>query len=258
MPTFASFDGTEISYEVSGSGPVVVMIHGFASDAASNWVATGIAVQVAEAGWTVVLPDARGHGGSGKPHDVEAYRPPAMARDVSALLDVLGCDSADLVGYSLGSTTAITVASIDDRIRRLVLGGAGATLLRADEADQHQRRSLGAAVLELDDASTLTDPAGIGLRTFVDRGGGDRLALAAAMRAEEGLTPAAMAITNPTLVATGRADRGAGAPEALASVLANGSSIELEGDHLGAVRDPAFVTAILEFLGPPADASRTG
>lgn len=250
--TFRGFDGLELSYSSMGTGDrVVVMIHGFASDAESNWVATGIAGAVADAGYRVLLPDCRGHGRSAKPHDVASYRPPAMARDVSALLDELAVTSADLVGYSLGSTTAITVASIDDRVRRLVLGGAGATLLRADEREQQERRRLGATVLELDDASSLTDAAGIGLRTFVERNGGDRLALAAAMRAEEGLSPAALAITNPTLVVTGRSDGGAGAPEALASVLANGSAASLDGDHLAAVRDPAFVTAILDFLGAP-------
>ena len=251
---FASFDGTPIHYSVLGSGGrVVVLVHGFASDARSNWVETGIAGALVDAGFTVVLPDARGHGRSGKPHDVEAYRPPAMARDVSALLDELACDDADLVGYSLGSTTAITVASIDTRVRRLVLGGAGATLLRADSDEQRERRRLGALVLELPDAEAaqLTDPAGRGLRAFVDRSSGDRLALAAVMRAEEGLTPAALGITNPTLVATGRADGGAGAPEALASLLACGQAVSLEGDHLAAVRDPGFVTAIVAFLGAP-------
>ena len=251
--TFPSFDGTPIAFSTMGDdgGPTVVLVHGFASDATANWIETGIAGAVAAAGFRVVLPDARGHGRSGKPHDVEAYRPPAMARDVSVLLDVLGCETADLVGYSLGSTTAITVASLDGRVRRLVLGGAGATLLRANEPAQQERRRLGAAVLELDDASGLTDPAGRGLRTFVERSGGDRRALAAAMRAEEGLTDAALAITNPTLVVTGRSDGGAGAPEALASKLANGSWRRLEGDHLGAVRDPAFVAAIVEFLRAP-------
>ena len=251
MTTFASFDGTPISYSTVGAegDPTVVLVHGFASDATGNWVETGIAGAGADAGFRVVLPDARGHGRSGKPHDVEAYRPPAMARDVSVLLDVLGCDSADLVGYSLGSTTAITVASLDSRVRRLVLGGAGATLLEANEPEQQPRRPLGAAVLDLEDASGLTDPAGRGLRAFVDRSGGDRLALAAAMRAEEGLTDEALAVTNPPLVVPGRSDAGAGAPEALASVLADGSWRWLEGDHLGAVRDPAFVTAIVEFLG---------
>ena len=255
MPHLTSFDGTTITYSAIGEeqAPVVVLVHGFASDAAGNWLSTGIAPAIASAGWRVVLPDARGHGSSGKPHDPEAYRPPAMARDVSAVLDDLGCASADLVGYSLGSTTAITVASLDRRVRRLVLGGAGATLLAANDAPHVRRRQLGAAVLELsdEDAASLTDPAGIGLRTFVVRGGGDRLALAAAMRAEEGLTEAALAITNPTLVLTGRDDVGSGDPAALASVLANGSWAWLDGDHLGAVRDPAFVSRVLAFLGAP-------
>src|SRR5688572_29682262 len=118
---FASFDGTSIHYVVEGDGPVVVMLHGFGSDAEGNWIRTGVAGAVASAGHRVILPDARGHGRSDKPHDESVYRPPAMARDVSALLDHLGQERVDLVGYSMGSTTAITAAALDDRIGKLVL-----------------------------------------------------------------------------------------------------------------------------------------
>jgi pimeloyl-ACP methyl ester carboxylesterase len=248
VATYASFDGISLDYRLLGEGPLVVMIHGFASDAQANWVATGIAAVVVDAGFAVALPDARGHGRSAKPHDVDAYRPPAMARDVSALLDHLGATSAHLVGYSLGSTTAITVAAMDDRIGRIVLGGAGGTLLRADTEPLRQRRLLGAAVLEVEDASTLTDPAAIGYRAFVDGSGGDRKALAAAQRAEEGLAPGTLDITNPTLVISGADDTSSGAPEELADLLVHGRAARLAGDHLGAVRDPDFPRQIIEFL----------
>jgi pimeloyl-ACP methyl ester carboxylesterase len=248
MPELASFDGVAIRFTEQGDGPSVVLLHGFASDAAANWIATGIAGALADAGFRVLLPDARGHGRSGKPHDVEAYRPPAMARDVTALLDHLGLATADLVGYSLGSTTAITVAAIDDRVDRLVLGGAGSTLLEAGSEAAQQRRRLGAAVLEVEDPTTLTDPAAVGYRAFVDRAGGDRRALAAVQRAEEGLAPGALEISNPTLVLTGRADASAGPPEALASRLADGTAAHLEGDHLAAVTDPTFPERVIDFL----------
>ena len=247
-PAFESFDRTRIAYDVDGKGPAVVLLHGFASDAAANWRATGIAPALVAAGHTVVTFDARGHGRSDRPLDDDAYRPPAMARDVSALLDHLGLEAADLVGYSMGSTTAITAASIDRRVRRLVLGGAGSALLDAGSPAAARRRQLGAAVLEIDDATAISDPAGIGLRSFVDTGGHDRMALAAVMRAEEGLTPAALAVTNRTLVIAGRDDDGSGDPSVLAAALARAEARLVDGHHLSAVRDPAFVALIVEFL----------
>jgi pimeloyl-ACP methyl ester carboxylesterase len=252
MPALDSYDGTRVVYDVDGEDdgrPPVVLLHGFASDAASNWHGTGIVATLVAAGHRVVTFDARGHGRSGKPHDVESYRPPAMARDVSALLDHLGAVTVDLVGYSMGSTTAITAASIEPRTRRLVLGGAGSTLLEAGSEAAQRRRQLGARVLEIDDPSAITDHAGMGLRSFVDADdGNDRLALAAVMRAEEGLTPEALRVTNRTLVIAGDRDVGAGDPSVLAAALADAEHRVVAGSHLSAVRNPAFASLVVEAL----------
>jgi len=251
MPALESFDGTRLAYDVDGpdEGPAVVLLHGFASDATASWRETGIVAALVTAGFRVVTFDARGHGRSAKPHDDEAYRPPAMARDVSAVLDEVGAESADLVGYSMGSTTAIVAASIEPRVRRLVLGGAGSTLLAANDESARQRRRLGAAALDVDDASTLTHPAAVGLRRFVDASPlNDRKALAAVMRAEEGLPPGALDVTTPTLVLTGRDDDGAGDPQALADALPDAVARLVDGHHLSAVRDPGFTAAVVEFL----------
>jgi pimeloyl-ACP methyl ester carboxylesterase len=237
-----SFDGTGIAYEVSGTGPVVVLLHGWASDAKANWRETGVAGALEAAGFTGVLPDARGHGRSDKPHDPAAYRPPANARDVVAVLDDLGVASADLVGYSMGSTTAISVAPLEpQRVRRLVLGGAGATLLQAGTEPFHRARAENAATLEADEAH---GP----LRRYVDRVGADRLAMAAALRGEDGIGEAELAIRQPTLVVAGRDDTSSGPPEALAERLVHGEALRIEGDHLTAVRSPDFVRATIEFL----------
>ena len=50
----------------------------------------------------VICLDARGHGRSDKPHDPEAYRLPERVRDVTAVLDAVGVDTAHFLGFSLG------------------------------------------------------------------------------------------------------------------------------------------------------------
>ncbi len=58
-------DGVEISYEVVGEGPPVLLLHGFTSDAMTNWVRTGIVYALVTASFQTMMYDARGHGKSG-------------------------------------------------------------------------------------------------------------------------------------------------------------------------------------------------
>jgi pimeloyl-ACP methyl ester carboxylesterase len=51
-------------------------------------------------------PDARGHGRSEKPHDMNAYRPELMVGDVLAAMDAVGIEKAIIVGYSMGARVA--------------------------------------------------------------------------------------------------------------------------------------------------------
>ena len=67
MESFASFDGVPIAYTVSGEGPTVLMLHGFAASALGNWIRPGIADAIVAAGRRAVIYDARGHGQSLNP-----------------------------------------------------------------------------------------------------------------------------------------------------------------------------------------------
>src|ERR1700685_3461620 len=103
MQRFRSFDGVELAYAEGGEGEPVVLLHGFAADHFSNWVATGVVDDLVAAGRRVLAPDARGHGASAKPHDPAAYANDAMVRDVQALMDHVDVGPVDLVGYSMGA-----------------------------------------------------------------------------------------------------------------------------------------------------------
>lgn len=68
MPFFEN-DGIKIHYEIEGSGPEVVMIHGFAADLEINWRLPGVA-DALKAENLLVMMDCRGHGKSDKPTDL--------------------------------------------------------------------------------------------------------------------------------------------------------------------------------------------
>jgi pimeloyl-ACP methyl ester carboxylesterase len=129
----ASFqsDGVEIAYEVTGEGAPVLLIHGFASNARVNWRDTLWVKTLAGAGHRVIAHDNRGHGQSEKLYDPADYGADEMAEDARRLLDHLEIAQADVIGYSMGARlTALLAIAHPDRVRRAVLGGLAANMIR--------------------------------------------------------------------------------------------------------------------------------
>ncbi|WP_017536803.1 alpha/beta fold hydrolase [Nocardiopsis halophila] len=107
-----------------GEAPPVLLLHGYGSNHELNWLRTGW--PAALEGRALIAPDLRGHGGSGKPGDDGAYTPERIAGDMVRLLDALGADRVDAVGYSMGARNAWELAlRHPGRVRRLVLAGFG-------------------------------------------------------------------------------------------------------------------------------------
>lgn len=251
MDSFVSFDGVEIGFEdVAGDTdrPPVLLHHGFAADTHSNWRRPGVLDALVATGRRVVSIDARGHGRSGKPHDPAAYDSPAMARDVSALLDHLELDLVDLVGYSMGGFVALETATHESRLRSLVLGGIGAGALpgRGRVGPPIDRDAV-AGALEADVAPT-DDPAGAGFRMLADATGADRFALAAVIRSEAHNTSALAMVTVPTLVLAGDNDPLTAGVDELVAALPDARLVTVPGDHLGVVSTPEFRDALIGFL----------
>ena len=96
-------DGVEIAYEMAGEGEPILLIHGFASTGRVNWWDTGWVKTLTEAGRRVITIDNRGHGNSEKLYDPVFYPGSEMAEDARRLLDHLGIDQADVMGYSMGA-----------------------------------------------------------------------------------------------------------------------------------------------------------
>lgn len=248
---FRTPDGLDIAYEVwerDSKLPTVVLHHGFAADGNTNWVAPGIVDALTAAGRRVVTIDARGHGASSKPHDPLFYGEEKMAADVRTLLDLLGEPSYDLVGYSMGAIVSALVASQEPRIRRLVIGGVGASVVELGGVDTRVVGSGVIQALHTDDPSSITDPNAAAFRMFAEMTGADRLALAAQARTLHQKPIALDDITASCLVLAGDDDPFAGRPDKLADALPDATLRVLPGDHLSVVRDPDFAKLIVSFL----------
>ena len=121
MP-YAENEGVRIHYATEGTGPPLVLQHGFASDLRS-WDFYGY-VSALAADFRLIRIDARGHGLSDKPHEPSAYELHRRAADVFAVLDSLGIERAHYCGYSMGGWIGLGLAQLaPERILSLALGG---------------------------------------------------------------------------------------------------------------------------------------
>ena len=76
---FEGAGGTDLAWWETGTGRPVVLLHGFLSSAAANWIEPGIAARLVAAGFRVIAPDCRGHGASAAPTELEAWPVDVMA-----------------------------------------------------------------------------------------------------------------------------------------------------------------------------------
>ena len=114
MPT-AAVNGVQISYAESGSGPAVVLSHGYLMDQ-SMFDAQVVALAPE---YRVITWDQRGHGGTPAPGPFTYWD---SARDVLALLDHLGIERAVLGGMSQGGFLSQRAAILaPDRVSGLIL-----------------------------------------------------------------------------------------------------------------------------------------
>ncbi|HEY7299711.1 MAG TPA: alpha/beta fold hydrolase [Xanthobacteraceae bacterium] len=240
-------DGIEIAFLDQGAGDPVVLIHGFASNAAVNWVHPGWITTLTAARRRAVALDLRGHGASSKLHDPTAYHSAIMAEDVRALLDHLALTSADIMGYSMGARVAAYLAlAHPQRVRSIIFGGLGSRLVEGEALP-----GVIAEALEAPSLADVRDQVGRPFRIFAEQTGSDLTALAACFRgSRQALTREEVeSIRMPALVAVGSKDVIAGSAQALAAMLPAGEPLEIPGrDHMLSVGDRVFKAGVLSFL----------
>ena len=114
---FAPVNGTRLFYEVKGTGPAIVLIHGGQLDC-RMW---DDQFSVFSRQFRIIRYDVRGYGGSFRPESLYSD-----AEDLAALLDYLKVDTVHVVGLSLGGRIAIDFAlAHPTRVGSLTLAGPG-------------------------------------------------------------------------------------------------------------------------------------
>lgn len=169
MHAFTSFDGTRIAYHDEGTGPAVILLHGFGLDALGQFGEfervlpllekrqamfreafgaapplpnppsegrLGLAHALCSAGARTILPDMRGFGASDKPRETSAYQDSAHSRDMAALIEHLHLASVDVIGFSMGCCTAAGLLAIHrPQVKSAILAGIGDYTLEDDVMD---------------------------------------------------------------------------------------------------------------------------
>ncbi len=98
-------NGIRMHYVTQGTGPLVVLLHGFPE----FWYSWRHQIPfLAEHGYTVVAPDLRGYNDTDKPHT--GYSVPTLLRDIVGLIKGLGQEKAIIVGHDWGGALAWTFA----------------------------------------------------------------------------------------------------------------------------------------------------
>jgi pimeloyl-ACP methyl ester carboxylesterase len=228
-------------------GEPILLIHGFASNHAVNWFFPQWVKTLTEDGRRVIALDNRGHGRSQKFHAPADYAMPRMAADCRRLLDHLGIETADIMGYSMGARIAAFLArDHPERTRSIILGGLGHHLVDGGGLPLGIADAMEAA--SLDD---LSDPSQRLFRSFAEATKSDLKAMAACIRGARALLTEAEAgrIDVPVLVAVGTRDDVAGDPHRLAALFPAGEALDIPGrDHNRAVGDPVYKKGVLRFL----------
>ena len=262
--------GVELNVRTAGEGPATVFLHGFTGSSAA-WDPH---VALFKPRRNTIAIDLIGHGDSDAPSDPECYRMKYCVEHLLAVLDKLGLDSVDMVGYSMGGRVALHLANAaPGRIRSMVLESSSPGIadpierqarVVADDslADYIERSSIDAFVDRWENLPLFESqrnlPAAVRSVLRTQRLKNNRVGLANSLRGmgagrQESLWPCLLSIETPVLLVTGQLDTKYRRiardmmnllPNAKLAVLDNaGHAVHLE-------RPAAFDREVVEFLAP--------
>jgi pimeloyl-ACP methyl ester carboxylesterase len=118
--SFVTLHGHRRAFVKTGSGPVILLLHGLGCDHTS-WAPV---IERLSSRYTVIAPDLLGHGQSDKPR--ADYSLGGYANGMRDLLTVLGIDKVTVVGHSFGGGVAMQFAyQFPERTQRVILVSSG-------------------------------------------------------------------------------------------------------------------------------------
>lgn len=241
--------GVHLHYEVTGSGPALLITHGFG---ASSAMFAGN-VPVLARGHTVISYDQRGHGASDYPRDPARYTMELALGDMAALLDAVQADRAVLMGHSLGGFLSLAfVLAHPERVAGLVLVDTGPGYRNA-EARSHWNDMAERYAKNLDKHGLAGLPPSEEVSADVHR---DATGLALSARGvliqrDATVIESLPAISVPTLVIVGEDDVGfLDGSRYMAAKIPGAELVVVEGaGHAPNITRPAaFEAAVVDFL----------
>jgi pimeloyl-ACP methyl ester carboxylesterase len=137
MPTIDR-DGTKIHYEVHGSGPPLILTHGYSSTSAM-WQGQ---IEALAKRHRLIVWDMRGHGQSDYPDDPSAYSEALTVGDIAALLDQVGAAKAIVGGLSLGGYMSLAFyRAHPERVSALLIIDTGPGFKKDDAREAWNKRA---------------------------------------------------------------------------------------------------------------------
>lgn len=113
----------ELSLEVNGEGPTLLLLHGW-PDTGALW--SDVAPQLVRGGYRVATVDLRGCGKSSKPAETSSYRMFHLVSDVKCIIDALGVEPVTLIGHDWGAALSwASAAYLPEDVERLVVLSVG-------------------------------------------------------------------------------------------------------------------------------------
>ena len=115
-------DGVRVAYDVQGSGPPVVLLHGGGLMSRLDWHNAGYVERLLPH-FQVIAIDLRGNGESDKPLRPEDYSVEKHCLDILAVADACGAERFSVWGFSLGGNIGRYLAAESPRVSSLIMIG---------------------------------------------------------------------------------------------------------------------------------------
>jgi len=252
--TILSRDGARLYYEVHGSGPALLLSHGYGATS-QMW---GGQVEALSRDHTLIVWDMRGHGQSDWPDDPAAYSEAACVADMAALLDAAGAERAIVGGLSLGGYMSLAFhLAHPERVAALLIVDTGPGFRKDEARDAWNVRALRTADRFESEGLGALARAGEETRAGAHRSARGLALAARGMLAQRDarVIDSLPAIAVPTLMVVGAEDTPfLAASDYMAAKIPGARTLVIPGaGHAANIDQPAaFNAAVLDFLSEVA------